>query len=85
MRRNKKKYNDDDGRVIADMNVDGLPWYNPSCNKKSIDEQDKLTKKEKRSLIKSGYLAYLPAFLSIIVGMGAAVMLIYLWLHGWSF
>lgn len=24
----KKEYNDDDGRVIADMNIDGMPWTN---------------------------------------------------------
>ena len=29
-RRPKKQYDDDDGRVIADMNVDGMPWYDRS-------------------------------------------------------
>ena len=24
----KKQYDDDDGRVIADMNVEGMPWNN---------------------------------------------------------
>jgi len=23
----KKQYDDDDGRTIADMNVEGMPWY----------------------------------------------------------
>lgn len=23
----KKQYDDDDGRTIVDMNVDGMPWY----------------------------------------------------------
>ncbi len=27
MARKKKTYDDDDGRVIASMNVDGMPWY----------------------------------------------------------
>ena len=27
MSRKKKIYDDDDGRSIADMNVDGMPWY----------------------------------------------------------
>ena len=27
MSRKKKLYEDDDGRSIADMNVDGMPWY----------------------------------------------------------
>ena len=27
MARKKKQYDDDDGRVIANMNVDGMPWF----------------------------------------------------------
>ena len=27
MSRKKRIYEDDDGRSIADMNVDGMPWY----------------------------------------------------------
>jgi len=26
-RADKREYRDDDGRVIASMNVDGMPWY----------------------------------------------------------
>ena len=25
--RKRKEYDDDDGKVIANMNVDGMPWY----------------------------------------------------------
>ena len=27
MSRRTKKYDDDDGRTIAPMNIDGMPWY----------------------------------------------------------
>jgi len=27
MSRNRKIYDDDDGRTIANMNVEGMPWY----------------------------------------------------------
>jgi hypothetical protein len=27
MSKHKKQYDDDDGRTIAHMNVDGMPWY----------------------------------------------------------
>ncbi len=27
MGKGKKTYEDDDGRVVAKMNVDGMPWY----------------------------------------------------------
>lgn len=30
MARRDKYYPDDDGRTIADMNVEGMPWYDPS-------------------------------------------------------
>ncbi|MFA6947475.1 MAG: hypothetical protein WCQ72_00665 [Eubacteriales bacterium] len=29
MKKNKKTYDDDDGRVIAPMNLEGMPWNNP--------------------------------------------------------
>ena len=29
----KKHYDDDDGRVSAPMNVDGMPWYSPESEK----------------------------------------------------
>ena len=34
-RRKKKQYDEDDGRVIAPMNVDGMPWYVPDNRIKS--------------------------------------------------
>ncbi len=73
----------DDGRTIADMNVDGMPWYNPTMGK--VKNEDKPTRKEKRALIRAGYLAYLPAFLMVLLGFTAAVLIIYLWMHGWTF
>ncbi len=74
---------DDDGRTIAEMNVEGMPWYNPTAGK--VKEEDKPTRKEKRALVRAGYLAYLPAFLMVLLGFTAAVLVIYLWLHGWTF
>lgn len=32
----RKVYNDDDGRIIANMNVEGTPWYVP-CRKTDAD------------------------------------------------
>ena len=74
---------DDDGRTIAEMNVEGLPWYNPTAGK--VKEEDKPTRKEKRAMVRAGYLAYHPAFLMALLGFTAAVLIIYLWLHGWTF
>ena len=44
----------DDGRTIADMNVDGMPWYSPKKRisgkdrKKTADREEVLTKEESR-------------------------------------
>jgi ABC-type multidrug transport system permease subunit len=37
LKKSKKRYDDDDGRTIAGMNVDGMPWYAPGAEK-SIPE-----------------------------------------------
>ncbi len=60
----KKQYDDDDGRVIADMNVEGMPWHTgiPRREKKRGPEEKEaerpeLTGKEKRALIRGVLLA----------------------------
>lgn len=40
MAKRRKKYDDDDGRVIAKMNVDGMPWYTPGPTS-SLSEDEK--------------------------------------------
>ena len=43
----RRKYDDDDGRVIANMNVDGMPWYMEKAKKKEASSQElDLTKEE---------------------------------------
>lgn len=42
----RRSYPDDDGRTIADMNVDGMPWYRPP--KETDSEKPKLSKQEAR-------------------------------------
>ena len=57
----RKQYDDDDGRVIANMNVDGMPWYVEAAKKKETSSQElELTKEETRAVlwgtIKAGLL-----------------------------
>ncbi len=86
MRKKRKKElpPDDDGRTIAEMNVEGMPWYHKTAGR-AVSEEDKPTRKEKRALIRAGFRAYFPAFFMILLGFTAAALLLYLWLHGWSF
>ena len=49
--RNRKEDFEDDGRTIADMNVDGMPWYEPK--RQDNAEKIELTSSEQRALIGS--------------------------------
>lgn len=40
MAKKKKRYDDDDGRVIAKMNVEGMPWYSPG-HTRTLSEQER--------------------------------------------
>ena len=79
----KKKKQDfyDDGRTIVDMNVEGMPWYNP--NMKSKDDKsskDNPTKKEKRAMIWGAYKAHFPVFIISLCSFTIVAILLYLWL-----
>jgi len=53
----RKVYNDDDGRIISNMNVDGMPWYAPQipevkqAENKAQEEKIKLTKRDEIALL----------------------------------
>lgn len=50
----KKKQNDwDDGRTIAPMNVEGMPWYTPKKeNEEAKGDEIQLSKKETWAMLK---------------------------------
>ena len=51
MARKKKVYDDDDGRVIANMNVGGMPWYTGDNKRKGGESEIDLTKGETRAIV----------------------------------
>lgn len=67
MRKNKKVYDDDDGRTIANMNVEGMPWYvegdEERAEKRSSVSQEALTDEQlklyKHAALKSALLVAL--------------------------
>ena len=83
-KRNKKEYPDDDGRTIANMNVEGMPWYEPDKEEKEKRrkklEELRISRKEKRAMIWGAYLAYLPMLLVGIAAFTIAMLIIALWL-----
>ena len=74
---NKPKF-EDDGRTIANMNVEGMPWYNPSkdiVNNKSTQDFTDLTASEKRAMMR-GILAAALLIGAIFVG-GAFLFILF--------
>lgn len=79
MNRKDKEW-EDDGRTIAEMNVDGMPWYNPNITDKNKTDKDNPTRAERKAIIKAGFLATLPFFLATVCAFVALMLLMTLWL-----
>ena len=54
MEKKRKSFDGDDGRVVAKMNVDGMPWYMRDRQQDGPENSDlsDLTKDETREIIK---------------------------------
>ena len=70
----------DDGRTIVDMNVDGMPWYNPTRTDRKKNDKDKPRFKERMAMIWGAYRALLPFVGLTVLAFGLVAVLIYLWL-----
>ncbi|MBQ8375282.1 MAG: hypothetical protein IJX98_06915 [Clostridia bacterium] len=68
--------------TFADMNVDGMPWYNPNRKGKGENKGEKLrlTAAEKWAMFKAGFSVILPYILMIGIVFGVMYLLAYLWL-----
>ena len=89
MAREPKQYEDDDGRTIVDMDVEGMPWYTRRMRK----EQRERAKAELREKIERGealttrqtirYTLYAVLAGLAVVGFvagGVCLMILILWL-----
>lgn len=73
-------YADDDGRTIADMNVEGMPWYRPKAMQDKLNALATLSKRETRFVI----FGALRAGLMIAGVMSLTIVLVVLFcLHIW--
>lgn len=78
MAKQRKRYDDDDGRVIASMNVDGMPWYQLSQRfehnkREQASDFSDLTKEETREIVKGAMKASL-----LIAGIFILAMLLFI-------
>ncbi|MCL2821874.1 MAG: hypothetical protein FWD86_01585 [Firmicutes bacterium] len=79
----KKEYDDDDGRTIVDMNVEGMPGYIKPEHKKRRDEIRglNLTKGERRALFWASYKLVAKTLGVVLLGFGTAILLVWLWIR----
>lgn len=77
--KDRKEEFKDDGRTVANMNVDGFSWYNKN---KPLDpnQQIILTKKERRAIFKAMVVKMLPIAIIALVAFTLSFFLIKLWL-----
>jgi hypothetical protein len=77
----KKKYADDDGRVIAPMNVEGMPWYRERPPEVPPREQkEQLTRAQTARVIWNATLAGIVVALAFSAGLvGLVLFLLWIW------
>ncbi len=85
-----KKDDWDDGHTIAPMNGDELPKFRRMAylnREKNLSKEEKekrknaYTKKERRAIIRAGFLAMLPRLLIILLAFSLVGAIMYLWLR----
>ena len=89
MARQPKRWEDDDGRTVADMNVEGMPWYQAGRRKQDraqarAELQEKIDRGEaltRRETLRYTFYAVL-AGLTVVafIGGGATLFVFLLWL-----
>lgn len=80
---NRKPVSVDDGRTIANMNVEGMPWYRDpeEIEKHKKASKLRLTLKERFAIVWAAYRAYLPRFLVFFLGyLIVALAMYFFWL-----
>lgn len=71
----KREEFEDDGRTIADMNVEGMPWYLEKKEKQPEPEKIELTKEEGRAMMGGILKATLLVTLAFGVGLTVFILL----------
>ena len=82
-KKEKRKFVDD-GRTVANMNVEGFHWYKPERPMQTPLDQSKnepkLTRKEIFAIIRAAYATLLPYLCGLVVVMILIFLIMWLWL-----
>lgn len=84
MSKKDKQTFEDDCRTISNMNVEGMPGYDPHREKKEKTKKQmnelRISRKERWAMIWGAYKAYMPLLLAMLAGFGIVMALIAFWL-----
>lgn len=72
-KKSKKPDNLDTETTFANMNVEGMPWYNPSRKDGRKKEGIRLTRAEKWAMFKAGFAAIVP----FVLGFAGIFLLLF--------
>ena len=77
----KKNYADDDGRVIAPMNVEGMPWYQDHApDAPPRPQEERLTRRQTARVLWNATLAGLVVALTFSAALiGLVLLLLWAW------
>ena len=81
MSKEPRKYDDDDGRVIADMNVEGMPWHDRQVRREKRAErraERKARVPQGAQLTKSEARRY--TFYAVLAGLTVALVFSVVWI-----
>lgn len=83
-KKKKTKIELDTETTIADMNIEGFKWYDPSKKNQSASskkqEPIKLTPKERRAMIRGAFMAIGPVIAVVILAFVLVFAVALLWL-----
>lgn len=84
MSKNDKQIFEDDGRTVSNMNVEGMPGYDPHREEKKKTKKQladmRITRRERWAMIWGAYKAYMPLLFAMLAGFGLVMALIAFWL-----
>ena len=80
----RREYDDDDGRTIAPMDIDGMPGYNRHAKRLKEENGGQIPELSKEEMRIVYWAAIKAGLLIVLVIGGAAALLIFLLLKLWS-
>lgn len=78
----KSKYDDDDGRVIAPMNVEGMPWYLKNVRQKNVNNERSHPLSTKETLSVTLYAILAGITVALIIGLFGFLFILFC-IHVW--